>query len=235
MNRLLGKRLILALMMGLVWTPLLMKAQIVIGNNISEVNYERPVEYVVGGIDVKGIEYLDPNVIKMLSGIEEGKKIMVPGDDITAAIRKLWDQGLFDLIKISATKIEGNKIFLQINLKERPRVSKFSFVGIKKSEADDIRDKINLTRGDVVTDHLLMKTHKIIKDFYAEKGYLNAEVQIKELPDKQIDNFENLLIDIKCPGKNSTHQYHWKQCYERRSYPCSHEGNQREGLFKPAR
>lgn len=197
MNRLLGKGLVLALMMGLTIAPLLVKAQIVIGNNITEANYERPVEYIVGGIEITGIETLDPNVIKMLSDIEEGEKIMVPGDKITSAIRKLWEQGLFDLIKISATKVEGNKIYLQIDLKERPRVSKFSFVGIKKSEADDIREKINIARGDVVTDHLMMKTRRIIKEFYADKGYLNAEVQIKEFPDKQIDNFEELLIDIK--------------------------------------
>jgi outer membrane protein insertion porin family len=197
MNRLFAKGLILLLLAGLVITPLISKAQIVIGNNISEVNYERPVEYIVGGVEITGIEYLDPNVIKMLSGIEEGETIMIPGDQITAAIRKLWEQGLFELIKISASRVEGNKIFLIINLTERPRVSKFSFTGIKKSEADDIREKINLSRGDVVTDHLMMKTRKIIKDFYAEKGFLNAEVRIKELPDKQIDNFEELSIEIK--------------------------------------
>ena len=110
---------------------------------------------------------------------------------------KLWDQGLFENVGISATKIEANLIFLQINLKERPRVSKFSFTGLRKSEADDIRTKINLTRGDVATDHLFLKTKMIIKDHFAEKGYLNADVEIKQTPDPQRDNYVDLSIDIQ--------------------------------------
>lgn len=177
--------------------PLVINAQINIGSDISKFDYERPSEYVIGGIEVSGVEYLDKNVIIMLSELEIGSKIKVPGDDITAAIRKLWDQGLFDNISITASDIKGNKIFLKINLRERPRLSKFSFQGIRKTEADDIRDKINLTRGDVVTDHLMIKTERIIKGFYAEKGYLNAAVTIKEKPDDTHANFEDLIITIK--------------------------------------
>lgn len=174
-----------------------LQAQINIGSDLSKINYERPSEYVIGGVEVAGVEYLDKNVIIMLSELDVGSKITVPGDQITSAIRKLWDQGLFDNISITATKFQGNKIFLKLNLRERPRLSKFSFTGIRKSEADDIREKINLTRGDVVKDHLLIRTKRIIKDFYAEKGFLNAEVNISEKPDDTHENFEDLVINIK--------------------------------------
>lgn len=172
-------------------------AQISIGDDLSKIDYERPTEYTIGGVEVKGVEFLDKNVIIMLSELEVGSRIKIPGDDITIAIRKLWDQGLFDNISVTASRITGNKIFLVLNLKERPRLSKFSFEGIRKSEADDIREKINLTRGDVVTDHLLIKTQRIIKGFYRDKGYLNAMVEFEEKPDKTHANFEDLVISIK--------------------------------------
>ncbi len=172
-------------------------AQISIGNDLSRISYDSPTDYIIGGIEVEGVEYLDKNVIVMLSDLEVGERIKVPGDDITGAIRRLWDQGLFDNISIVATDIKANKIFLKIIMHERPRLSKFSFVGIRKTEADDIREKINLSRGDVVTEHLLIRTINIIKDFYSEKGFLNSEVVITEKPDKRNLNFVDLSINIK--------------------------------------
>lgn len=171
--------------------------QISIGDDLSKISYERPSEYVVGGITVSGVEFLDKNVIIMLSELDLGSKIKVPGDKITGAIKKLWNQGMFENISITATQIQGNKIFLDIYLKERPRLSKFSFSGIRKAEADDIREKINLSRGDVVTDHLLIRTKNIIKNHYADKGYLNSEVEITQKPNEKADNFEDLSISIK--------------------------------------
>ena len=197
MIRRLGKSLLRLLIIGVLLIPFITKAQINIGDDLSKINYEHPVDYILGGIEVEGIKYLDKNVIIMLSQLEVGKRVKVPGEQITSAIRKLWDQGLFDNIGITATKIESGKIYLKISLQERPRLSKFSFDGIRKSEADDIREKINLSRGDVVTDHLMIRTINIIKDHYGEKGFLNAEVEIREKPDKAQENFEELIIKIK--------------------------------------
>ncbi len=172
-------------------------SQINIGDDLSTINYERPSEYVIGGITVSGAEFVNEHVIIMLSELDLGTKIKVPGDKITGAIRKLWSQGLFENISITATKIQGNKIFLDIHLLEKPRLSKFSFDGIRKAEADDIREKINLSRGDVLSDHLLIRTRNIIKEHYASKGYLNTEVTFKEKPNKKMANFEDLTIGIK--------------------------------------
>ncbi len=192
-----------SLLLGILFHPVIVHAQISINSDLSKINYSHPKEYTLGGVTVSGIKYLDKNVIIMLTDLEVGKKIKVPGDDITTAIRNLWDQGLFDNITVTATKIEGNTIFLDIFLKERPRLNKFSFSGIRKTEADDIREKINLTRGDVITNHLIMRTKNIIKGFYADKGFLNAQVNITEKESKgrhKLENFRDLQIDIK---KNS--------------------------------
>lgn len=175
-------------------------AQIQIGSDLSTIDYSRPKDYELGGVTVSGVKYLDQNILIMLSGLTVGETIKIPGDKITDAIRKLWDQGFFEDISINATNIVGNRIFLDIALKERPRVSKFSFSGLKKSEVDDIRTKINLSHGDVATDHLFVKTENIIKDYFYDKGFLNTEIEIVPTPDQSRENYVNLDIKV---DKNS--------------------------------
>ena len=171
-------------------------AQIRIGDDLSDIDYSSPRKYEIGGITVQGANYVDANVLAMLSGLSVGDEITVPGDDISTAIRKIWDQGMFEDVAINATNIMGSKIFLQIVIQEKPRVSKFSFNGVKKSEADDIRNKINLSRGDFATNHLEAKTISIIKDYYADKGYYNAEINIQQVPDTTRNNYVDLIIDV---------------------------------------
>ena len=174
-------------------------AQVNIGEG-TVMDYSRPVEYEIGGISVSGVEYLDKNVLVMLSGLTVGERITVPGEDVTNSLRKLWDQGLFEDVGIYATEIRGDLIFLEIKLKERPRLSRFSLKGVNKTEADNLRDKIKLTRGDVVTESLLMNTRHLISEHYREKGFLDAEIEIRQQPDTTRANNVILDIDIK---KNS--------------------------------
>ena len=184
----------------MLMTGYVANAQIQVGNDLSEVDYSFPREYEIGGITVTGVEYVDPAVVTMLSGLSVGMRIKVPGDKISDAIRRLWEQGLFEDIQITYTQKVAGKIFLNIDMKERPRISKFSLKGFKKSEAEEIRKKINLTRGDVATEHTFNKTKSIIHDYYAKKGYLNAEVKITEVPDTTAVNYVNLVISL---DKNS--------------------------------
>ncbi len=171
-------------------------AQVRIGDDLSDIDYNNPQKYEIAGITVEGTSYVDKNVLSMLSGLRVGNEITVPGDDVAMAIRKIWDQGMFEDVEINATNILGDKIFLQIIVQERPRVSKFSFSGVKKSEADDIRNKINITRGDIATSHLENKTRRIIEDYFADKGFYNAKVTIQQVPDTTRDHYVDLMIDI---------------------------------------
>ena len=141
--------------------PVSLTAQINIGNNLENISYERPVEYEIAGITVEGIENLDKNAIITLSGLNVGKKIMVPGEDLSKAITKLWDQNLFADIRIDASKVMGSNVFLEIHLEELPKLSKFGFKGASKSEVDKIRDKIELTRGKIVTENIINNTKNV--------------------------------------------------------------------------
>jgi len=170
--------------------------QIQIGDDLSDIDYARPQKYEIGGIVVEGAKYVDASMLSLIANLKVGETISIPGDEISSGIRKIWEQGLFEDVAINATDFVGNKVFLQIAIKEKPRVSKFSFKGIKKSEADDIRNKINLSRGDIATDHLLTKTTRIIEDFYYDKGYFNVAIDIDQVADTARENYIDMVINI---------------------------------------
>ena len=176
-------------------------AKIQIGDDLSEIDYSHPQKYEIGGVVVEGAKYVDKTMLTMISGLRVGETISIPGDEISSGIRKIWEQGLFEDVAVNATDFIGGKVFLQIVIKEKPRVSKFSFKGIKKSEADDIRNKINLSRGDIATEHLLTKTTRIIEDYYYEKGFLNVDVDIRQVADTVRENY---IASVNC-RKNMVH------------------------------
>ncbi len=191
--------LVPALLLGLLFSGTKLSAQVTLGE-LPVVDYTRPVEYEIGGVQVTGVEYLDKNVLIMLSGLNVGEKITIPGEEVSKSLRKLWDQGLFENIGLYITDIRDDKVFLELALKERPRLSKFSLKGVNKTEADNLREKINITRGDVVTESMLMKTSVLIKNHYREKGFLDATVDIRQYPDTTRAN--NVALDIMIEKNN---------------------------------
>ncbi len=177
------------------------KAQVLIGGtNLEEMQFEDPQEYEIGGITISGIQYLDKNVLIMLSGLMVGEKVMVPGQKISKSIDNLWEQGLFSDIKLYATKVQGNVIFLNFQLEERPRLSKFSFKGVRKAEADELRKQLKIIRGQVVTKNLISTSTATIKKFYIDKGFLNVEVNTIETPDSMLKN--NVILIFNVDKKN---------------------------------
>lgn len=173
-----------------------LRSQAVLGDNIDKVDYNDPKLYEIGGIVISGVQYLDKNALIILSGLSIGDKINIPGDEITKAIKNLWSQGLFENVRISSTGIQSNLIFLEIYLEERPRLHRYSFSGIKKGEADKIREEIKLTTGDIVTDNTLIRTQTKIKKYFGDKGYHDVVVDIKIQRDTIKTNHVNLQIDI---------------------------------------
>ncbi|MDD3859981.1 MAG: POTRA domain-containing protein, partial [Bacteroidales bacterium] len=165
-------------------------------NQLTKIDYSEPKEYEIGGVTVSGVQYLDQNVLLYLTGLEIGQKINIPGDEITNAIKKLWDQGLFSDVKISLTKVINDRAFIDIYLQERPRLSRFSFTGIKKSEADDIRDLIKLVKGTQVTENTLLSAEKSITDYFTDKGFRNVEIDIVQEEDTLLANSVILIFNV---------------------------------------
>jgi len=159
-------------------------------------DYANPKEYTIGGISVEGASYLDPNALISLTGLRIGDKILIPGEGIGLAIRKLWKQGLLGDISIDIDKIEDEKVFLKLVLTERPRLSRFDFTGIPKGQKNTLKDKVTLVRGRIVNDVIIKNTEVAIKQHYIQKGFRNVKVNIVQKKDTTLANSIRLEIDV---------------------------------------
>lgn len=172
--------------------------QITDDSNFS-IYYSSPRKYTIRDIQISGIRYLDQNVLLQLSGLSVGQIIDVPGESITNAIKKLWQQGLFSDVKITADKIEGDDIWLDIYLQERPRLASVNFSGVSKSEQDDINEKVLLLKGSQITDNQINNAERTIKNIFLAKGFLNTEVKIVQRDDTTQNN--SVILDINVDKK----------------------------------
>ncbi len=183
-------------------------AQIRLGERKAfDISYSNPAEYEIGGIEVTGVSNLDENSLISVSGLKVGDKINIPGDEISGAIRKLWKQGILGDVKILVTKVEGNFVFLEIRLSERPRLSKFGFrekkngkiENLKKGEADELKEKLNLIRGRIITDAIKKNSERKIRNYYVDKGFLNVEINsnIEEDPILKNSVVLNFIVEKK--------------------------------------
>lgn len=169
--------------------------------SVIDIDYYSPKEYEVGEIKITGAENLDENSVILLSGISVGQKVMVPSDKFSTAIDKLWKQGIFDEIHINITKVEGRTIFLEYNLKTKPRLSYFTFKGITRSEADKLKERMHIAIGDVVTENMKSNCSNIINDYFIDKGFYLTKTEVLEERDSLSKRKECHLTFVVDKGK----------------------------------
>jgi outer membrane protein insertion porin family len=155
------------------------------------------IDYEVAGITVSGAQDLDPNVVIMLTNIRVGDNIQFPDPKISDAIRTLWRQQLFENITFSVVNKSGKKVYLDIRLKELPKMSKYFITGVKKTWKDDIREELDLRAGKVVNENLVVMSRNKIQSYFREKGYLNASVDITQERDTTFNNAVILGFKVK--------------------------------------
>ena len=190
------KKLIVAVL--LVLNAVMALAQSEGGNK--KIDYSRPKKYTIADITVTGVKYLNTTTLVSLSGLQVGQEIEVPGDAISKSLEKLWKHGLFGDVQIYVTKITDDKIYLNFELKERPRLSRVEFSGISKSQADDLKDEVKLVRGIQITDDMVSAAVKSIREFYIKKGFHDVKVNVKQEEDTMMANTVILHFNVK---KNS--------------------------------
>jgi len=159
------------------------------------IDYKKGQDLIIKDVQVSGIKYLDENILVNLSGLKPGKKIAIPGDDVTNAIQKLWEQGLFSDVKISVVEIVGDSVNLDIYLQERHRISELELFGLKKGKIKEIKEQLELKRGMQMTENLMRNTERIIKHYLYDKKYLNAKVDIVQVDDT-IVGMNNIKLKI---------------------------------------
>lgn len=157
--------------------------------------------YEIAGITVSGADNYEDFVLIGFSGLAVGDRIEVPGEQITKSIRRFWKQGLFSDVKILATKIEGNKIWLDINLKQRPRISELTYNGLKKSEREDVEVKVGLSKGNQLTPNTIDRTKTVIRKYLEEKGFHNAVIDVLQEDDPAHAGYVKVTVNIDKKAK----------------------------------
>ena len=162
------------------------------------VAYGEPKEYEIGGIRVSGTQYADANALIAISGFRVGDKIRIPGSTFSKAVQSLWSLKLFTDVQILQERTQGTLVFLEIAVKELPRYTRHSFVGVKKSKHDDLNGIISkfLQKGAIMTDNVRASLIYALKEYFTEKGYLDASVKINSYPDERATNAVRLEFVI---------------------------------------
>lgn len=160
--------------------------------------YGQVHKYILGGIKIKaaneGVRHYEDYILSNISGLTVGETVTVPGEDITNAVKRYWKHGLFSSVKIEADEIRGDTIFLNIVLGVRPTVSEVNINGVKKNEKDDLAGKIGIVKGNQINPNMVDRAKIIIKKYFDEKGFKNADVNIVQKDD--ISHDDQLIVDV---------------------------------------
>ena len=156
----------------------------------AEVDYNKPRKYVVGGVSVEGNTYFSTQQIVSITGLQKGMEVTVPGEDLSDIVRRLWLQRYFEDVSLVIDHLSENadSAFFKIVIKERPRVSRWTFTGVKSGEKKDLQDRLNLRRGGEFSEYVDKTASDIIKRYYAEKGFLQATVKSEVSRDSVVRN-----------------------------------------------
>lgn len=167
-----------------------------------------PRSYEIAGINVEGINHVDDYIIVAHSGLTVGETVDIPGDAISNATKRLWRQGLYSKVSITADKIHNGKVWLTIHLAQQPRMSEMRFNGVKGGEKKDILERLSMVEGQQITPNIVDRATEIIKAYYGGKGFKNAVVSIRQTPDLSKENQVFLDVDVDRHNKIKVHEIH---------------------------
>lgn len=165
-----------------------------------------PKTYEIAGIRTSGLKSADDYVVIGYSGLSIGDKVTIPGPDITDAVKRFWRQGLYSEVKINVDKIAGDKVWLDINLKQQPRMSRLEFNGAKGSEKKDINERLGMVEGQQLTPNIINRAKQIIEQYYNKKGFKNAVITITQQPDLSKENHAILTVNVDRNSRVKVHK-----------------------------
>ena len=152
--------------------------------------------YILGGVSVKGNQQFSDQSITVFSELQVGQPIKIPGDKLTSAIKKLWNSKLFSNVDVYVTKIDGETIYLEFEVKELFKLTTVEWRGIKKRKAADLQKETEFQKGARITENLLTTTKNYIEKKYIDKGFLKAKATITTKIDTTDNNAEKALVTV---------------------------------------
>ena len=178
--------------------------------NPTVVYSQTPQIYEIADITVVGADNYEDYIIIGYSGLSKGQRIEIPGDDITNALKRFWRQGLFSDVAILWTKAYGDKAWLEIRLTPQPRISQINYNGVKKGEREDLEARLGLAKGQQITPNIVNRAEMIIKKYFDEKGFKNADVRLIQHEDLAHKNEVILDINVDKNEKIKVHRIYFK-------------------------
>ena len=152
------------------------------------VDYNNPKKYIVGGVKLEGNEHFSPEQVLQLSSLQEGMEVTVPSEEMTNIVRRLWAQRFFDDVSIAIDSLVPTRdtAYFKITIVERPRVSRWTFSGVKSGEEKELLERLNFRRGGEFSEYVAKTSTDIIKRYYKEKGFYNVKVDVNTKRDTVI-------------------------------------------------
>ena len=172
---------------------MLMTSHLVLGQDNA---YVKGKEYVINDIKVTGIKSFNEQTVITYTGLFVGKKVQIPGEDISKIINKLWKLELFSDINFYITKIIDDKVDLEISIVELPALSEYKITGLKKAKSETIEEEIEIKRGQKITENFIETTKNYIINKYQKNGFLNTKVNINTIKDSVGLNNEKMVINV---------------------------------------
>ncbi len=153
-----------------------------------------PKVYEIAGITVEGAPNYEDNIILGYAGLKVGDRLYIPGDEVTNIVKRLMRQGLFAQAQFVVDKVVGNQAWITLKLRTQPRISKVNYNGMKKGERDDIQERLQLMKGNQITQNIINRAEAIVKKYYEGKGFGNAQVNIVLHEDLSAPN--EVIVDV---------------------------------------
>ena len=202
-----GEAAIRALILG--YTLLVVSAvQVALAQVPNAADYDK--KYTLAGLTVLGADYTDAQAVKLFSALQIGQELTIPGEEITRAIRNLWAQNLFEDISVELAEVRDNQA-TGIRVDELPRLTRYTFEGVNRSEQETLRGKIDLLTGRVVNENVMVTARKRLRDHYRDKGFWDADISITQSADTSFENGAKLKIAI-----DKVKRSRWRNCCRRR-------------------
>ena len=165
-------------------------------NAQERVPFDQGKKYILADVNVVGKISFNNQTVVTFTGLEKGKEISVPGEEISTAIKKLGKLGLFNEISFYVNKIQNDSIYLDLHLEELPKLNKVRFVGVKKNKTEALIKDNGLTENKVVNENLITTTKNYIENKYKKDGYFNTKVNINTVVDTATINQVNMVINV---------------------------------------
>ncbi|MEO5645398.1 MAG: outer membrane protein assembly factor BamA [Bacteroidia bacterium] len=162
------------------------------------IDYGKINDYTLVQVYVHGCQLVDSAVVRLISGLPIGDKISVPGEKTANAIDNLWKENMFEDVRLEVAKIEGEYIWLDIIITEKPKISGITYAPtkLKKSEQEDLNGKLGRLTGLMLTEYRKRFIIETCNEHFRADGYLNCRTELTTLGDTNRPGLVLLKINV---------------------------------------